>query len=135
MQIDSIHPSSWKPASGYSNGMLVTGAARTLYLAGQVAWDADQNIVGRGDFVTQIRQVLANIAAILEEAGGKPEHLVRLTIFVLDKDDYMGSLRDIGAAYREVLGRHFPAMSLVQVAALLEDGALLEIEATAALPA
>jgi len=135
MQIDSIHPPDWKPASGYANGMLVTGDHRTLYLAGQVAWDADQAIVGDGDFVTQFRQVLTNIRAILEEAGGGPEHLVRLTIFVLDKDDYMGKLRDVGAAYRDVLGRHFPAMSLVQVAALLEEGALLEIEATACLPA
>jgi len=135
MQIDTIHPSDWKPASGYANGMLVTGDHRPLYLAGQVAWDADQNIVGDGDFVAQFRQVLSNIRAILEEAGGRPEHLVRLTIFVLDKDDYMGRLREVGAAYRDVLGRHFPAMSLVQVAALLEPGALLEIEATACLPA
>ena len=135
MEIDFIHPDGWKAASGYSNGVLVTGPVRTLYLAGQVAWDADQNIVGEGDFAAQFRQALANVVAIVRKAGGEPEHLVRLTIFVASKDAYIANLREIGAAYRELVGRHFPAMSLIEIAALLEPGALLEIEATAALPA
>lgn len=135
MQIDPIHPAAWKPASGYANGLLVSGAVRTLYLAGQIAWDADQNLVGPGDFVAQFRQALANVRALVEEAGGEPAHLVRLTIFVTDKRAYLDDLRAVGAAYRDVLGRHYPAMSLVQVADLLEEGALVEVEATACLPA
>lgn len=134
MQIDFIHPDGWKAASGYSNGVLVSGPARTLYLAGQVAWDADQNIVGPGDFAAQFRQCLENIVAIVREAGGEPEHLVRLTMFVADKDAYVASLKEVGAAYRDVIGRHYPAMSLIQIAALLEPGALVEIEATACIP-
>lgn len=135
MQIDFIHPSDWKPASGFSNGVLVSGPTRTLYLAGQVAWDANQQIVGEADFAVQFRQALENIVAIVREAGGQPQHLVRLTIFVASKDAYLASLREVGAAYREVIGRHYPAMSLIEISALLEPGALLEIEATAALPA
>ncbi|HKX46064.1 MAG TPA: RidA family protein, partial [Planctomycetota bacterium] len=104
------------------------------FVAGQIAWDAEQALVGRGDFVAQFRQALANVAAVVAAAGGRPEHVVRLTIYVTDKREYLGHLREVGEAYRAVLGKHFPAMALVQVADLLEDGALVEVEATAALP-
>ncbi|MFT4543416.1 MAG: enamine deaminase RidA (YjgF/YER057c/UK114 family) [Planctomycetota bacterium] len=134
MKLDAIHPAGWAKASGYSNGVLVSGAGRTLYLAGQIAWDEEQRIVGEGDFGAQFEQALRNVVTIIETAGGNAHHLVRLTIFVVDKKQYMANLREIGAAYRDLVGRHYPAMSLVQVAALLEEGALLEIEATAVLP-
>jgi enamine deaminase RidA (YjgF/YER057c/UK114 family) len=134
MQIDMVHPEGWKPPRGYSNGVLVTGAGRLLFVAGQIAWDAEQRLVGRGDFVAQFRQALANVAAVVAAAGGKPEHLVRLTLYVKDKQAYLASGKELGAIYRALLGRHFPAMALVEVADLLEDGALVEIEATAALP-
>ena len=134
MQLHPVHPEGWKPARGYSNGVSVEGAGRLVFVAGQIAWDADQNLVGRGDFAAQFRQALANVAAVLGAAGGAPEHLVRLTIYVTDKRAYLADLGAVGEAYREVLGRHYPAMALVQVADLLEDGALVEIEATAALP-
>jgi len=134
MQIDMVHPEGWKPPRGYSNGVLVTGAGRLLFVAGQIAWDAEQQLVGRGDFVAQFRQALANVAAVVAAAGGKPEHLVRLTLYVKDKRAYLAAGKELGAIYRALLGRHFPAMALVEVADLLEDGALVEIEATAALP-
>ena len=134
MQVDFINPDSWKAASGYSNGVLVTGGGPQLFLAGQVAWDANQNIVGEGDFPAQFRQCLQNIVDILKAAGGAPEHIVRMTMFVSDKEAYEADLPGVGAAYRDIIGRHYPAMSLVQVAALLEKGAMVEIEATAVLP-
>jgi enamine deaminase RidA (YjgF/YER057c/UK114 family) len=134
MQIDVVHPEGWRPPRGYSNGVLVTGAARLLFVAGQIAWDAEQHLVGRGDFVAQFRQALANVAAVVAAAGGKPEHLVRLTLYVKDRRAYLAAEKELGAVYRAILGRHFPAMALVEVADLLEDGALVEIEATAALP-
>lgn len=134
MQIDIVQPEGWKPPRGYSNGVLVTGAGRLLFVAGQIAWDAEQQLVGRGDFAAQFRQALANVAAVVAAAGGKPEHLVRLTLYVKDKRAYLAAGKELGAIYRALLGRHFPAMALVEVADLLEDGALVEIEATAALP-
>ena len=129
-----INPEGWAPAKGYSNGVLVAAGGRHLFVAGQVAWDAQQQIVGE-DFATQFRQALANVVAVVRAAGGAPEHLVRMTLYVTDKDRYEASLKEVGAAYRELVGRHYPAMSLVQVAALLETGAEVEIEATAVLPA
>ena len=131
---ESVHPEGWPPPSGYANGILVTGAGRLLFVAGQVAWDAEQRLVGPGDFVAQFRCALENVVAVVRAAGGEPEHLVRLTIYVTDKDLYRAATRAVGEAYRAVVGRHYPAMALVQVAALLEEGALVEIEATAALP-
>lgn len=128
---ESLHPSNWKRASGYANGIVAKG--RTVYLGGQVGWNADQ-VFEAHDFTGQVEQALRNIVTILEEAGGGPEHLVRLTWFVLDKREYLDSLKGLGEAYRKVIGRHFPAMSLVQVAGLVEDGARVEIEATAVLP-
>ena len=134
MQIEIVQPAGWKAPSGYANGIAASGAARLLFVAGQVAWDAEQRLVGAGDFAAQFRQALANVVAVVRAAGGSPEHLVRLTIYATDKRQYLASRAAVGAAWRELVGKHYPAMSLVQVAGLLEDGALVEIEATAALP-
>lgn len=134
MRSSPVNPPSWPRPKGYSNGIIVDMPGRNLYLAGQVAWDAEQKIVGEGDFGAQFRQVLENIRDILHQAGGVPSHLVRLTIFVKSKAQYEESIEEVGSAYRDVIGKHYPAMTLVEVSDLLEPGALLEIEATAALP-
>jgi enamine deaminase RidA (YjgF/YER057c/UK114 family) len=127
----TLRPRSWKQPKGFANGIAAEG--RLVFLAGQVGWNAEQTFESE-DFVAQTRQALANIVALVAEAGGKPEHIVRLTWFVLDKRDYLSRLRELGDAYRRVMGRHFPAMSLVQVGALVEDEAKVEIEATAVVP-
>lgn len=134
MKIETIHPEGWAPARGYSNGVRVEGAGRLLCVAGQVAWDARQYLVAPGDFAGQFRQALANVIAVVEAAGGRAEHLLKLTIYVTDKTLYTAALADVGVAYRELMGKHYPAMALVQVADLLEVGALVEIEGMAALP-
>lgn len=134
MESKPILPAGWTPPRGYSNGVLVSGARATLHVAGQIAWDAEQRLIGRGDLTAQFRQALANVVAVVEAAGGRPEHLVSLTIFVTDKRLYLARVEAIGAAYRALCGKHFPAMALVEVADLLEDGALVEIQAIAALP-
>lgn len=126
-----LHPRTWKQPKGYANGIAAEG--RLVFLAGQVGWNAEQ-IFESDDFVVQVRQALANIVALVGEAGGKPEHITRLTWFVLSKQEYLLRLRDLGDAYRGVMGRHFPTMSLVQVGALVEDRAKVEIEATAVVP-
>ena len=126
-----LHPRHWKQPKGYANGIAAEG--RLVFLAGQVGWNAEQKFES-DDFVAQVRQALANIAALVAEAGGKPEHITRLTWYVLDKRDYLSRLRELGDAYRSVMGRHFPAMTLVQVGALVEDRAKVEIEATAVVP-
>lgn len=126
-----LHPTHWKPAVGYANGILASG--RTLFVGGQIGWNAAQQFES-DDFVVQVHQALSNIVAILQEAGAGPEHLVRLTWYVTDKKEYLARLKEVGGAYREVLGRHFPAMTMVQVADLVEDQAKVEIEATAVLP-
>lgn len=127
----ALHPASWKAPRGYANGIAAEG--RTVYLGGQVGWNRDQ-VFETADFAGQVEQTLRNIVEILREAGAGPEHLVRLSWFVLDKHEYLERLQEVGAAYRRVLGRHYPAMSLVQVGALVEDEARVEIEATAVLP-
>ena len=127
-----LHPRGWKEAKGFANGVVAEG--RTVFLAGQIGWNGQQKFESR-DFVPQARQALANIVALVEEAGGKIEHITRLTWFVTDKKEYLSRLRELGDAYRAVMGRHFPAMTLVQVVALVEDDAKVEIEATAVLPA
>ena len=104
-----------------------------VFLAGQVGWNAEQRFES-GDFVAQARQALANIATLVAEAGGRAEHITRLTWFVLDKREYLSRLRELGEAYRGVMGKHFPAMTLVQVGALVEEGAKVEIEGTAVVP-
>lgn len=126
-----LHPRTWKRPPGYANGIAAEG--RLVFLAGQVGWNAEQ-IFESDDFVAQSRQALTNIVALVAEAGGKPKHIARLTWFVLDKREYLSRLRELGEAYRTVMGRHFPTMTLVQVVALVEDKAKVEIEATAVVP-
>ncbi|WP_372800339.1 RidA family protein [Paracoccus seriniphilus] len=128
---EQLHPSNWKRAIGYANGISARG--RMIFTGGLVGWDADQQF-RTDDFAGQVRQVLENIVAVLAEGGAGPEHLVRLTWYVTDKQEYLAALRDVGAAYRDVIGRNFPAMALVQVAGLVEDRAKVEIEATAVVP-
>jgi enamine deaminase RidA (YjgF/YER057c/UK114 family) len=126
-----LHPRTWKQPKGFANGIAVEG--RLVFLAGQVGWNTEQKFDSE-DFVAQTRQALSNIAALVAEAGGEPQHIVRLTWFVLDKNEYLSRLSELGEAYRSVMGRHFPTMTLVQVGALVEDKARLEIEATAVVP-
>ena len=123
-----VHPPGWKAPKGYANGYRL---GDVLFVAGQVAWDAEQNIVGPGDFAAQFRQALQNVGAVLAAAGVAPARVGRVTVYVTDKDVYNASLKACGAAWREVFGRHYPARTLVQVAAVLEEGAMVEIEATA----
>ena len=131
MQI--IQPTDWPTPVGYANGLLADAGGRLLFVAGQVGWDA-QGHFQTDDFVEQVRQALQNVAAVLRAAGAGPEHVTRLTWYVTDKAAYRASLREVGRAYREVMGSHYPAMALVEVSALLEDRAKVEIEATAVLP-
>lgn len=128
----NIHPDGWKAAKGYANGMLAADG-RTLYLGGQIGWNGDQ-VFEHHDFLGQLRQVLMNIRAIVEQAGGDVSHITRLTWYATDKRAYLDDQKGVGAVYREVMGRHFPAMTMVVVSALVEDEALIEIEATAVLP-
>lgn len=134
MKIESIQPDGWKAPRGYANGIAVSGASKLIFIAGQIAWDADQKLVGQGDMAAQFAQVLRNVVAVVRAAGGEPQHIVRMTCYVTNKQQYVTATRDIGVAWREILGKHYPAMALVEVAGLLEPGALIEIEATAALP-
>ncbi|MFM2422865.1 MAG: hypothetical protein RL291_1395 [Pseudomonadota bacterium] len=127
-----LMPKGWKPPKGYTNGVVATG--RQIYLGGQIGWNAQQ-VFETDDLVAQIEQTLRNVTTLLAEAGAGPEHLVRLTWFVTDKRDYLARLEEIGVAYRRVMGRNFPPMTMVQVAALIEDRAKVEIEATAVVPA
>ncbi len=126
-----LHPSHWKRAQGYANGIAAEG--RLVVLGGLIGWDGDQ-VFQTDDFAGQVAQTLENIVAVLACAGARPEHLVRLTWYVTDKRDYLASLAEVGAAYRRIIGRHYPAMALVQVVALVEDRAKVEIEATAVIP-
>jgi len=126
-----LQPKGWKTAKGYSNGIAAEG--QLIFVAGQIGWTEDAQLVG-SDFVAQVERALMNVVAVLAEAGGEPRHIVRMTWFVTDKADYVARQREIGEAYRRVIGRHFPAMTLVVVKDLLEDGAKVEIEATAVIP-
>ncbi|MGB7319393.1 MAG: RidA family protein [Planktotalea sp.] len=123
-----IQPEGWAPAKGYANGVLSSDG--TLYVGGQIGWTAKQ-VFETHDFIGQMEQVLRNILAIVEAAGGAATDITRLTWFVTDKKEYAARQSEVGAVYRKVLGRHFPAMTMVVVAGLVEDEALLEIEATA----
>ena len=127
----ALHPAGWAPSKGFSNGIAAEG--RQVFVAGQIGWNAQQEIVS-DDFVAQVDQALRNIVAILAEAGARPEHLVRLTWYVTDKHVYLARAKEVGETYKAIIGRHYPAMTLVQVAALLEDRARVEIEATAVVP-
>jgi enamine deaminase RidA (YjgF/YER057c/UK114 family) len=126
-----LQPAGWAPPRGYSNGIEARG--RTVVIGGQVGWDG-QCRFHTSDFAGQARQALANIVAVLAEAGGKPEHIIRMTWYVVDKREYVAAYPELGRAYREVIGRNFPAMTAVQVAGLIEDAARVEIEATAVIP-
>lgn len=126
-----LHPEGWAPARGYANGISARG--RTITVAGQIGWDAQQRLVG-GDLVAQARQALVNIVAILAVDGARPEHLVRLTWYVTDRAAYLAAGKPLGAAYRAVIGRHFPAMTAVEVSSLMDPDAVVEIEATAIVP-
>lgn len=126
-----VQPDGWKRPRGYSNGIAARG--EQVYVAGQIGWDERENIVSK-DFAEQTAQALRNVVAVLAAAGAKPEHLVRMTWYVTDKREYAASAKRIGEAYRAIVGEVYPAMTLVQVADLLEDGAKVEIEATAVVP-
>ena len=124
----TLQPAGWAPAKGYANAVVAQG--RTIFLGGQIGWNGQQQFE-TDDFVGQFEQTLRNIVAILAEAGAGPEHLVRMTWFITTKQDYVSRLREVGEAYRRVMGRNYPAMAVVVVAALIEDRAKVEIEATA----
>lgn len=126
-----LHPDGWMPAKGYANGVMAEG--RMVFTGGLVGWNAHQEWE-HSDMVGQFRQTLENIVAVLDQAGARPEHLVRLTWYITNKREYTENLREFGRAYRDVIGRHFPAMAVVQVVALMEDEAKIEIEATAVIP-
>ena len=126
-----LQPSGWPRPRGYANGVSARG--RMVFVAGQIGWDEHGRLAGE-DLVSQARQALRNIATILAEDGGRPEHLVRLTWFIVDRDEYLASAGALGEAYRGVVGAHYPAMSVVEVTALMEAGAVVEIEATAVVP-
>src|SRR5450755_561321 len=126
-----LHPDNWIASKGYTNGIAAEG--RQVFVAGQVGWNARAEFES-DDFVTQVEQALSNIVKILAQAGGEPCHLVRLNWYLTDKAAYVARQKDVGEAYRRVIGRHFPAMTLLIVAGLLEAGAKVEIEATAVIP-
>lgn len=131
MTIDILHPQGWAPAKGYANGVAAEG--RQIFIAGQIGWNEKCEFVS-DDFIAQVEQTLINILAVLKEAGGGPEHLVRLTWYLTDKREYVSRLREVGEVYRRVMGKNFPAMSAIVVVALIEDRAKVEIEATAVIP-
>ena len=126
-----LHPKLWKPVRGYSNAIAASG--RTIYCGGLIGWNADQ-VFETDDFVDQVGQTLRNVVTVLAEVGAKPEHLVRLTWYVTNKKEYLASLKELGRVYQDVIGKHYPAMALVQVLGLVEDRAKVEIEATAVIP-
>lgn len=131
MSHEILHPKTWAAARGYANGVAAQG--RMVFTGGLIGWNAEQQFTS-DDFVDQVAQALRSIVEVLACAGAKPEHLVRLTWYVTDKQEYLDNLKGLGAVYKEIIGRHYPAMALVQVVALVEDRAKVEIEATAVIP-
>jgi enamine deaminase RidA (YjgF/YER057c/UK114 family) len=129
--VRALQPPGWPRARGYAHGIEAHG--RLVFTAGQIGWGPDGGFAS-SDLAGQVRQTLANVVAVLAEAGAGPEHVVRLTWYVVDREEYLASQKEIGAAYREVMGRHFPAMAVVVVAGLVEADARVEIEATAVVP-
>lgn len=127
-----VHPPGWPPPRGYANGVVASG--RMLFVGGQIGWNPETGEFETDDFAEQVGQTLRNVAAVLREAGAGPEHVTRLTWYVTDREAYLVSLREIGAYYRDVFGRHYPAMAVVVVAGLVEARARVEIDATAVLP-
>jgi len=126
----TLQPSGWPVPKGYANGMAADG--RIVVTGGVIGWDSDEQLAT--GFVAQVRQALCNVAAILAEGDARPEHLVRLTWYVVDMEEYLSNLRELGRIYREIFGSHYPAMALVQVVRLVEKAARVEIEATAVVP-
>jgi enamine deaminase RidA (YjgF/YER057c/UK114 family) len=129
--MEILQPPEWARPRGYSNGVAASG--RMVFVSGMIGWDG-QGVFHTDDFAGQVRQALLNIVAVLKEAGGRPEHIARMTWYVVDKQEYVAAYKDIGAAYREIIGNHYPAMTAVQVSALVEDRARVEIEVTAVVP-
>ena len=129
--MEILQPPGWAKPRGYSNGVAARG--RQIYVAGQVGWD-EQGRIRTDDFTGQARQALKNVVAVLAQGGAKPEHITRMTWYVTSKREYLAAASALGAAYREVIGRHFPAMTAIEVSALIEDGAKVEIEVTAVVP-
>ena len=132
MTLEMINPESWSAPKGYSNGVVAPAGGRLVFVAGQIGWDANQKLVGE-DFLSQFRQALDNVVSVMRAAGGSPEDLARLTIYVVDKEEYLSGIREVGTIYRDIMGKHFPAMALVEVKDLLEPGARVEIEGTGVL--
>jgi enamine deaminase RidA (YjgF/YER057c/UK114 family) len=130
--VETLQPDGWPRPKGYANGVAARG--RTLWVAGQIGWDPVTGQVVSDNFAAQVRQALVNLTAVLRTGGAEPHHLVRLTWYITDRSAYLGAQREIGQMYREVLGKNFPAMSVVVVAALLDERARVEIEATAVVP-
>ncbi|HUS23826.1 MAG TPA: RidA family protein [Candidatus Binatia bacterium] len=126
-----LQPDGWVRPRGYSNGILAQG--RWLFVAGQIGWDSQERFTS-DDFIEQARQALKNTVAVLAAGGARPEHIVRMTWYIVDKQEYLSRQREFGAAWREIIGAHYPAMAMVQVAALIEDRARVEVETTAVLP-
>ena len=129
--IKHLQPPGWAPAKGYANGIAARG--RQIYVGGQIGWNAVQQFE-TDDFIAQVAQTLRNIVAVLKEADAGPQHMVRMTWYITDRAEYLARQKELGGVYREVMGRSFPAMSCVQVAALMEERAKVEIEVTAVLP-
>jgi len=134
MPFTLVNPESLGAPSGYANGLLADANAKLLFISGQVAWNEKQKIVSQ-DFVEQFDRALANVMAVVNAADGKPEHIARFVIYVTSKGEYLANLREVGERYRKHLGKHFPAMTLVEVSALLDDEAKVEIEGIALIPA
>src|SRR5690606_8627357 len=129
--VQILQPPGWAQPRGYSNGIAASG--RLVFVAGQIGWDSQQ-VFRTEDFAEQVRQALANTVEVLAEAGAGPQHIVRMTWYITSRQEYLARLEDVGRAYREVIGRHFPAMAMVEVSALMEEKAKVEIETTAVLP-
>ena len=126
-----LHPAHWPRPKGYSNGVVANG--RTIFVSGMIGWDAQGKMASR-DFVGQVRQILRNIVEVLSEANAKPENIVRMNWYVVDKKEYVDSYKQLGIVYREIFGGHYPAMTAVEFSSLIEDAARVEIEVTAVIP-
>ena len=126
-----LQPANWPRSKGYSYGVAARG--QMVFVSGLIGWDDHGNLIGP-DFVSQARQALKNVVTVLKEANARPEHIVRMNWYIADKAEYLASQKELGQAYREIIGTHYPAMAAVQVAALVEDGARVEIEVTAVIP-
>ena len=133
-ELEIILPEGWPRPAGYSNGVVAPAGSRALHVAGQIAWDGERQLVGAGDFAAQFAQALENVIAIVRAAGGEAAHIASMTVYVTDKRQYLDALGAVGAIWTARCGKHYPAMALLEVADLLEEGALLELAAVAYLP-